>query len=306
LARPPLLIGFDFEDWHQLVHRRLGLGDWDEPRAAFERQVDAVLAVLDELGATATFFVLGMTAKNYPHVVAEIVRRGHELACHGYAHVQVFRQTRTEFHDDVLAAVETIGELAETRPVGFRAPVFSITRETRWAFDVLAELGFTWDSSLHDTPRLRRRLGGIPETPFRIRTADGAELWEFPIAVWHARRMTVPVGGGSYWRVLPWRALERGLVRRGPAAAGAALYFHPYEFDPEPLRVELPGAIPVRQRARALQRAARASPLRARIPLNLRRLARHFRLTSYRDAYEELTASSDGGPRTLSREGVLV
>lgn len=306
-ARPPLLLGFDFEDWEQLVRRRLGIEGWDRPYAAFPRQIHAIFELLEDLDATATFFLVGMTAKNYPALVEEMVARGHEVACHGYAHVPVRLQTREEFRADVEAALATIEQLARRRPAGYRAPVFSITRDTPWAFDVLAELGFSWDSSQHDSPRIGRRLAGIPATPFVLQTPAGRELWEFPIAVWRTRRLAVPVGGGSYWRVLPWRLLERGLVDRGASAAGAALYFHPYEFDPEPLRVELPPGASTGQRLRGLQRRMRASPLRARIPRALRRLGRQqFRLTSYENAYEELTARYAGRTRSLSGEGVLV
>lgn len=266
----------------------------------------AILSLLDELEASATFFLLGMTAKNYPGLVEEVASRGHEIACHGYSHVPAFRQTRNEFYRDVQAALSIIGELTGRQPAGYRAPIFSITRDTPWAFDVLAELGFAWDSSLHDSPRSARRLGGIPRTPCRLRTAEGRELWEFPIAVWTVRGLTVPLGGGSYWRVFPWPLLERGLVRRSAEASGGALYFHPYEFDPEPLRVELSGPVPPAQRLRALQRTMRASPFRARIPRGLRRLSRGFQLTSYEDAYEDLTARYGGSARSLSGEGVLV
>lgn len=306
-TRPPLLLGFDFEDWEQLVRRRLGIEGWDRPYAAFPRQIHAIFDLLEELDATATFFLVGMTAKNYPVLVEEMVGRGHEVACHGYAHVPVRLQTPEEFRADVEAALVTIERLARRRPVGYRAPVFSITRETAWALDVLAELGFSWDSSQHDSPRIRRRLAGIPSTPFALETPAGRVLWEFPIAVWRTGRWAVPVGGGSYWRVLPWRLLERGLVDRGASAAGAALYFHPYEFDPEPLRVELPPGASTGQHLRGLQRRLRASPLRARIPRALRRLGRQqVRLTSYENAYEELTARYAGRTKSLSGEGVLV
>ena len=87
--RPPLLLSIDFEDWHQLVHRRLGRADWDRPNAAFPPQVHAVLDLLDEIGARATFFLLGMTVANYPELGREIVDRGHEPASHGFAHIRV-------------------------------------------------------------------------------------------------------------------------------------------------------------------------------------------------------------------------
>ena len=88
-----LLLSFDFEDWHQLVHRRLGRPDWAAAGPALERQAEAIFTLLDELGARATFFVLGMTAERYPDLVREIAARGHELASHGYTHHRVHEQT---------------------------------------------------------------------------------------------------------------------------------------------------------------------------------------------------------------------
>src|SRR5919109_5161060 len=126
--RPPLLLSIDFEDWHQLVHRRLGLPDWDRRHAALERQTAYVLDLLDELDARATFFLLGMTVANHRDLVREIVRRGHEPACHGYAHARVYDQTPDEFRADVERAVAVIEGVTDRRPIAYRAPAFSINR----------------------------------------------------------------------------------------------------------------------------------------------------------------------------------
>src|SRR5438552_8664844 len=204
--RPPLLLSIDLEDWHQLVHRRLGRADWDRPNAAFPPQVRAILDLLDELGAHATFFLLGMTVANYPGLVAEIVARGHEPASHGFAHARAYEQTQEDFRADVERSIETIERATSQRPVTYRAPAFSINRQTPWAYDVLAHLGFRCDSSQYDSPRIAERIGGIPDTPYRLRVGDAGEIWELPVATWGP----VPIGGGSYWRVLP-----TGLIRRG-------------------------------------------------------------------------------------------
>src|SRR2546425_8054674 len=96
---PQLLLSIDFEDWHQLVHRKLGRSDWDRPHPAFEPQVRALLDLLDELDARATFFLLGITVANYPELAREIVVRGHEPAAHGYAHVRAYAQSPAQFRD---------------------------------------------------------------------------------------------------------------------------------------------------------------------------------------------------------------
>jgi len=300
-----LLLSFDFEDWHQLVHRRLGLPDWDKVNPAFPRQVRTALDLLDEIGATATFFLLGMTAKNYPELVEELVARGHEPACHGFAHRRVFEQTADDFRADVEQSVDVIDRIAGQRPLGYRAPAFSLNRDAVWAYGILADLGFRWDSSQYDSPRIPRRLRSIPTSPYVLREPGGCLLWEFPIAVSDVLGRSLPVGGGSYWRLLPARTVAFALRRRSDEA-GAALYVHPYELDPLPLRPELPANAPLRQRANAMARRFRVNPGRARVPTCLRYLAREFRLVSYREAFEALSSRDGNRTRTLSPEGILL
>ena len=300
-GRPALLLSFDVEDWHQLVHRRYGREDWDRRHPAFERQVATILALLDELGARATFFLLGMTATRYPDAVRGIADRGHEIACHGYEHARVYKQTPDEFRADVERARAAIGEATGRRPIAYRAPAFSINRHTLWAYDVLAELGFRWDSSQYDSPRIPDRITPVPVEPFRLELANGRELWELPIPVW--RR--IPIGGGSYWRVLPAPLLKRGLGALHRRTAYPVLYFHPYEFDPEPLRATLASPTPTRRLAAAGRSLWRNTgrPLVAR---RLREIARHYRLLSYDQAYDDIARRYGARARALSAEGVLV
>ena len=279
MDRPRLLLSIDFEDWHQIVHRRLGLRDWDRPHSALQNQTALLLDLLDELGARATFFLLGMTVAHNRELVTEIVRRGHEPACHGYAHRRVYDQTREEFRADVERAVEEIQSAVGRRPVAFRAPAFSINRRTLWAFDELVAAGFGYDSSQYDTPRVPDRLGDIPTEPYRL-----GELWELPVT-----------GGGSYWRALPPRGLHDLAV----------VYFHPYEFGPG-LRAELPHGASFKQRLRAAKLVAWRNTGRGLIERRLRRVAQTHRLVSYDQAYGDLDRLYGTRPRTLSPQGVLV
>jgi len=301
-ARPGLLLSIDFEDWHQLVHRRLGLVDWDRTYAALERQTAVVLDLLDELDARATFFLLGMSVANHCDLVQEVVRRGHEPACHGQTHTRVYEQTRDEFRADLERSVATIHDATGRLPVAYRAPAFSINRQTPWAYEVLAEAGFRYDSSQYDSPRIRERLGGIPESPYRLELAGGAELWELPVAVWGS----VPIGGGAYWRLLPPRLLERALdgVRR--RTAYPVLYFHPYEFDPEPLKAALPPSASARQRLTSTTRSLWRNTGRQIVARRLREVARRYKLLSYEQAYDDIDRLYGTRTRALSEEGVLV
>jgi polysaccharide deacetylase family protein (PEP-CTERM system associated) len=300
-----LVLTFDVEDWHQLVHRRLGLADWNRRGPALPRQMHAILDTLAELDVTATFFLLGLTARRYPEIAAEIERCGHEIACHGNAHLPVYRQSAAEFRKDLELACDAIGSVTGRSPAGYRAPLFSINRSTLWTYDILAELGFRYDSSQYDSPRIAERIRQIPAAPYLLQLRSGRSIWEFPIAVWRTRAFTLPIGGGSYWRFLPVPILLRALLERGQESDYQTLYFHPYEWDPESLRVQLPHGVSVRQRLIATQRSLWRNPGRGRVPQLVRTIASRSRLASCQQAVAALTCD---GPRksSLSEDGDVV
>jgi polysaccharide deacetylase family protein (PEP-CTERM system associated) len=279
--RPTLLLSVDFEDWHQLVRRRVGANGWEAPGPALTRQTQALLALLDELHARATFFVLGMAARAHPELLGQIVDAGHEIACHGDAHLPVHTQTPEQFAQDLRAARATIEDLTGRIPIGYRAPAFSITQGSDWAYEVLAREGFAYDASQHDTPAVRDHAVPATAEPHRI---DGG-LWEFPVAVWHLGRATIPVGGASYWQILPTPLLLEGLQNAGRYAG---LYLHPNELDPEPLKAMLPPSASSLQRAHARVREAQRNGARRRAPGVLRAIARRFDLIPYGEAHARL------------------
>ena len=281
---PTLLLSVDFEDWHQLVRRRVGVADWKFAGPALERQTDALLRLLDELNARATFFVLGMAARAHPQLLGPIVQAGHEIGCHGDAHRPVHTQTPEGFAADLRAAKATIGDLTGRTPTGYRAPAFSITKDASWAFDVLAEEGFAYDASQHDSPAVRDHAAPATTTPHRLESG----LWEFPVAVWHRGPATIPVGGASYWQLLPTSLILTGLEQAGP---DAGLYLHPYELDPQPLRAVLPRGATGPQRAHARLREAQRNGARRRAPKVLKAIARRYELIPYGEAHARL----DGG-----------
>jgi polysaccharide deacetylase family protein (PEP-CTERM system associated) len=301
-----ILLSFDFEDWHQLVHRGLGHETWDSRGNALERQTAAIFELLDELGAKATFFVLGLTAERYPDLVRAIAAAGHDLACHGYEHRRVPTQSRDEFKADVERCAELVEWLSGKRPVGYRAPAFSITRETPWAYDVLAELGFRYDSSQYDSPRIRQRIGGVPRTPYRLELDEGREIWEYPVTVWPVRGRPVPMGGGAYWRALPTSVLRKALREVTAENAYPVLYFHPYELDPQPLRASLPESPTPKQRALAAWKSVQRNPGRRLVAERIRAIGREYPLTSYEEAHGEVVERYGARPRSLSRAGVVV
>jgi peptidoglycan/xylan/chitin deacetylase (PgdA/CDA1 family) len=221
----------------------------------------------------ATFFILGMAARAHPELVQAVAEQGHEIACHGDAHMPVYSQNPHDFAADLQAASATIEQLTGLRPLGYRAPAFSITD---WAYGVLADQGFVYDAS-----QLLRGRG-----------APTASLHEFPVAVWRSPLRTIPVGGASYWTMLPRRAVLHGLGQAGPHAG---LYLHPQELDPQPLRVGAKGASPVQQ-VHAAFRSVQRNSARLRAPRTLRAIAERFRLIPYGEAYASLSAGARPQP----------
>ncbi len=288
-----LLLSVDFEDWHQLVRRRIGEGNWSQPGPALERQTRALLSVLRELGVRATFFVLGVAARAHPGLVEEVAGEGHELACHGDAHLPVHAQTPEEFARDLRAARSTIEALTGRPPIGYRAPAFSIRRETTWAFRVLAEEGFVYDSSQHDSPMIRGRASPAVARPYQMEAGGGRTLWEFPVAVWRPGPVSVPVGGASYWALMPTPVVLRGLARAGVLPG---LYLHPHELDPQRLRVTPAPADSAMQKAHGILRATQRNVSRARAAAVLRAIAERHPLIPYGEAHAELSADAAAGP----------
>jgi polysaccharide deacetylase family protein (PEP-CTERM system associated) len=239
--------------------------------------MDDTLSLLRDLGVHATFFVLGITARNHPGVVERIVADDHEIACHGWAHVPAWKQTPDEFRRDVedgLAVLEAIG--APT-PSGYRAPAFSLTSRTPWAFGALADLGFRYDSSHYDSARIPARFPAA-RSPYRIEAPGSHAIVELPVAVTRIADRSLPIGGGSYWRVLPRALILRGLDQLTAERGFPVLYFHPYELGRRPLRLALPPATRPRVRAAGAWKTLRYNPGRARVPALLAQAAERFQL----------------------------
>ncbi len=296
--RPAFVLTIDFEDWHQLVLRRIGRADWREGSESTRRHVERLLDLLDEADVRATFFVAGVSADRHPEALRDVLARGHELACHGHEHRRAFRQGRDEFRRDAARGIEALERTCGVTPAGYRAPWFSITRDSEWAHEVLVELGFRYDSSLFDSPRIPNRIQPVPAEPWRL----GSGLWELPLAVWRRGRVVLPVGGGAYWRALPdrllWPALER-VARQGEFPV---LYFHPYEFAAERLRIDLPAGAPTRARAREAWRSASKNARRHLIAPRLREAARRFRLVTCREALDVLDPHDHDADATVLRQ----
>lgn len=199
-----------------------------------EESMERVLALLGRHKARATFFILGEVAAAHPAMVRKIAEEGHEVACHGDRHELVWQQTPEEFRADIRRAKVVLEDLTGRAVVGYRAPNFSIGRAQVWAYDILLDEGFRYDSSSY--PIFHDRYGepGAPRFPYEIRRNGHGGLIEFPIGTARFWGMNLPFGGGGYFRLLPLAMIRSG-IRRVNAHEGQPImfYFHPWELDPD-------------------------------------------------------------------------
>jgi polysaccharide deacetylase family protein (PEP-CTERM system associated) len=218
---------------------------WDSYASRVERNTCRLLGLLGELNLRGTFFVLGWVAERYPGLVREIAAGGHELACHSYWHRLIYKLDPAEFREDTRRAKNIIEQISGQPVRGYRAPTYSVTDRSVWALEILAELGFTYDSSIYPIRHDRYGMPGAPRTPFRFHTPSGP-MTEFPITTFRLAGHNMPVGGGGYLRLLPQLYTRMGLKRAQKEGVPIVIYIHPWEVDPEQPR--LPGSLSSRLR----------------------------------------------------------
>ncbi len=191
--------------------------------------VEAYLRFLDARESRATFFTVGDVARRYPDLIARIADAGHELACHTSDHTPLERLGPDGLRADLERNVADLEKAGASAVRGFRAPIFSLTEETSWAYDVLRDLGFTYSSSV--LPHANPMYGWDGFGRKCVRTPSG--VWEVPLTASGLSGRKLPFAGGVYFRVLP-APLIRYLVRRRFVAGEPVVgYFHPYDLDTE-------------------------------------------------------------------------
>ena len=196
-----------------------------------------ILDLLDRAGVHATFFVLGWVAERHPALVREIDSLGHEIACHGYGHRMIQQLNTHELAEDVTRAKKVLEDITGTAVIGYRAPTFSVTRETLWSLEVLCDAGFLYDSSIFPIVHDRYGIPGSPRFPYRIR-AGASEITEFPLSTVTLLGRRLPVAGGGYFRLLPYEITRRAISRLNTRERQPAIvYLHPWDMDPEQPRL---------------------------------------------------------------------
>lgn len=243
---------------------------WSSLECRVEANTRRLLELFDEASVSGTFFMLGWIADRYPGLVREIVARGHELACHGFSHRLIYRQSPREFREETVRAKKLLEDISGVPVHGYRAASYSITGRSAWAVAVLVDAGFHYDSSIipvrHDLYGMR----GVPAHPYRLRLADGRTLLEFPPSTIRLVGVRISVAGGGYFRLFPYW-FSRWAMRRLNEHVGRpfSFYLHPWEIDPLQPRIDAP----LKSRFRHYNNLGKCEG-------RLRRLLRDFRFTT--------------------------
>jgi polysaccharide deacetylase family protein (PEP-CTERM system associated) len=227
----------DVEDWFQVWafegSGAIGRHQWDSLPRRVETNTDRLLALFDQAGIKATFFTLGWVAERHGALVRRIVEAGHELASHGWNHTRVDAQTPDQFRADVRRTKQALEQAGGASVVGYRAATFSIGPKTPWAFDVLSEEGYRYDSSTYP---VRHDFYGDVAAPREVHRRGA--LLEVPMTTCQRLGRPLPAAGGGWFRLLPY-AVSRANLRRvvDGERRPAVFYFHPWEIDAAQPRV---------------------------------------------------------------------
>jgi polysaccharide deacetylase family protein (PEP-CTERM system associated) len=223
LSVPYYLVSVDLED----IRSQASAGEAREFRVP--AMVERFLRFFDDHKIKCTFFVEGRTVERIGDLIREAGEAGHEIGCHSHSHTPLDKLTPQEFREDLARNIEALQKQGVDSFSGFRAPDFSLTHATRWAWDVLAELGFLYSSSVLPARNPLYGWAGFSRSPVRLDNG----LWELPISVASLAGIKLPFAGGVYLRFFPTpvvRNLSRRFVRRPRPLVG---YFHPYDIDVE-------------------------------------------------------------------------
>ena len=241
MTRAPIrLVTIDVEDWFHILDAPVvpPLQEWAHLDSRLERSLHALLEQLDRDRIKATLFWLGWAAEKYPHLLQEAAQAGHEISSHGYAHVLAYQVGPRVFRSDAERAKKLLEDITGKLVAGYRAPGFSITAQTPWAFETLAALGHTYDSSVFSAKRAHGGMPGGPIGHYVISTHSGP-LDEVTLSLVEFAGVRFTVFGGGYLRLAPMPLIWWGLRRLARQGLPAVIYVHPREVDPDQPRLPL-------------------------------------------------------------------
>jgi polysaccharide deacetylase family protein (PEP-CTERM system associated) len=235
------ILSIDVEEWFhpEAVQHLFPADSWDERESRVEENVEKLLALFDTQNSKATFFVLGWTARKFPQLIKKIAAAGHEVATHGNSHRMVTKLTPKEFREDLAESISIIQEISGEKVLGFRAPTFSLVKETQWAWEIMLELGIEYDSSVYPIWHDRYGIPDAPRHPYIALEKESRKLIEFPMPTLKIGNKNFPFGGGGYLRIFPLSFTKYAIKKFNKEGLPAIIYAHPWEFDTGQPRLKL-------------------------------------------------------------------
>ena len=227
-------------DWEDLSQNygKYHYGRMSEPvKGTIERQTKIILDLFDETENKATFFILGSLAQYRPELVKEIAKRGHEIGIHSYSHDKMFTLTYDQTKKDISTAQKIVTDIIGAPVYGYRAPFFSVKRENLYILEILADLEFTYDSSIFPMKLPRYGISDFPDTDALYTLPNGKEIVELPMTIGNFAYTKWPVCGGGYMRLLPAFMVEKIFKTIASNNRDSMIYMHPYEFDTQPIDI---------------------------------------------------------------------
>lgn len=237
---PRHIFSVDVEDYFQVsaFEAMAPVSSWDSFPSRVEQNTHRLIDLLATHNASATFFTLGWVAERFPGLIRAIVDAGHEVASHSYWHRRVTTLTPDAFRADLCQSKTVLEQTSGQRVIGYRAPSFSIVPGVEWAWEILAEEGFVYDSSVFPIRRPGYGNPGSPREPYTQRVGAHT-LKQFPLATARFARARVPAAGGAYLRLLPFALTDAGIRDAEARGVPAMCYIHPWEIDPDQPRLSV-------------------------------------------------------------------
>ena len=229
-------LGIDVEEWYHLCGLNMPSGLSDEYPSRVVANTEKMLKILDIMQTRATFFVLGVIAEKFPNLVLKIEQAGHEVASHGYRHLELYHHTADSFREDLKKSMEILKEITGKPILGYRAPGFSLVHETLWAVDTLLEEKIQYDCSIFPVRHPRYGIPSAPRIPYRLRP----DLVEFPPSTIRFFGENFPIAGGAYLRFLPYKILKKAMEHLNNRGIAVNSYLHVWEIDPEQPKLKIP------------------------------------------------------------------
>jgi len=232
----------DFEDWYQGLEV-LDTDNWHQYEDRIHHSGQAILDLLKETNTKATFFILGYIAEKFPDVVKQIADAGHEIGTHGYWHQLVYKMQPEQFRKELRQSIDAIEKATGKKVLGYRAPFFSITRDSLWALDIMAEEGIKYDSSIFPVLNYRYGIADAQRFIHEKKLNNNKTIIEIPISVNKIWKLNFPMCGGAYLRILPLKIVIGGLKKLNKYRRSMISYIHPWELDPKHPKLKLPRRI---------------------------------------------------------------